>query len=151
MEHWQTMAEYARSNGISREAVRQAVSAGRLESNGKSGRACRVRGKLAESSRTVIRRGKSENNSELTDAKLEKLRADTALQKQKITENIELSRRAYIGLIVEEYIRAFSPLKIQLTELRLPAEKLTVLTNLIDSCLADFTSGVEKRLNEESA
>lgn len=150
MEHWQTMAEFARSNGISREAVRQAVSAGRLESNGKSGRACRVRGKLAESSRSVIRRGK-ENNSELTDAKLEKLRADTALQKQKITENIELSRRAYIGLIVEEYIRAFSPLKIQLTELHLPAEKLAVLTNLIDSCLADFTSGVEKRLNEESA
>lgn len=149
MEHWLTMAEYARRNGISREAVRQAAAAGRIETNGKSGRDCRVRGKLAETVRTVVKSGGEK--SELADAKLEKLRADIKLQEQKITENIELSRRSYVNILVEEYIRAFAPLKVQLTELHLPADKLAVLTALIDSCLAEFCSGVEKKLNEESA
>ena len=45
---WLTMAEYARRNGITREAVRQAVKNGRIEHNGKTGRECRVRGPLAE-------------------------------------------------------------------------------------------------------
>ena len=53
-KQWLTQAEFARAHGISREAVRQAVLNGRLESNGKSGRDCRVRGELAESARCTV-------------------------------------------------------------------------------------------------
>ena len=147
MEHWLTMAEYARRTGISREAVRQAVAAGRIETNGKSGRDCRVRGKLAEPAKTVVK----DKNTDLADAKLEKLRADIELQKQKIVENIELSRRSYVNILVEEYLRSFAPLKICLTELKLNEDEIRKFSELIESCLQDFCRGVEKRLNEESA
>lgn len=150
-KQWLTQAEFARAHGISREAVRQAVLNGRLESNGKSGRDCRVRGELAESARITIPDASSTGSStagDLAEAKLQKLLADIELQRQKISENIDLQRRSYIGMIIEEYTKAFSPLKVKLSELRLDQAQLEVLRNTIDDCTRQFISEVEKLLNE---
>ena len=43
---WLTQSDAARRLGVSREAIRQAIAARRIEWNGKSGRDCRVRGDL---------------------------------------------------------------------------------------------------------
>lgn len=150
-KQWLTQAEFARAHGISREAVRQAVLNGRLESNGKSGRDCRVRGELAESARITIPDASSTGSStagDLAEAKLQKLLADIELQRQKISDNIELQRRQYIGMIISEYTKAFSPLKVKLSELRLDQAQLEVLRNTIDDCTRQFISEVEKLLNE---
>lgn len=77
-KEWITQAEYARVHGISREAVRQAVLNGRLESNGKRGRDCRVRGSLAESARNTVP-AVSTTVGDLASAKLQKLLADIEL------------------------------------------------------------------------
>ncbi|MBQ9502600.1 MAG: hypothetical protein IJU70_10630, partial [Lentisphaeria bacterium] len=85
------MAEYARRQGITREAVRQAVTAGRLETNGKVGRACRVRGVLDHARNHVAGR----DSGYLAEARLEKLRADIEVQRQKLEIN-ERERRKEI-------------------------------------------------------
>lgn len=43
---WLTQSDAARRLGVSREAIRQAIAARRIEWNGKTGRDCRVRGNL---------------------------------------------------------------------------------------------------------
>ena len=149
-KEWVTQSEFARAHGISREAVRQAVLNGRLESNGKRGRDCRVRGELAESARITVPNASSSTAGDLAEAKLQKLLADIELQRQKISENIDLQRRSYIGMIIEEYTKAFAPLKVKLSELRLDPVQLEVLRNTIEACTRQFTSEVEKRLNETS-
>jgi hypothetical protein len=149
-KEWFTQSEFARAHGISREAVRQAVLNGRLESNGKRGRDCRVRGELAESARITVPNASSSTAGDLAEAKLQKLLADIELQRQKISENIDLQRRSYIGMIIEEYTKAFAPLKVKLSELRLDPVQLEVLRNTIEACTRQFTSEVEKRLNETS-
>ena len=147
---WLTMTEYARRNGITREAVRQAVKNGRIEHNGETGRACRVRGPLAEPVRAVVpKTGGGDSNSILAEAKLEKIRADVELQKQRIQSNIDEARRGYIEMILEEYIRAFSPFKARLTELRLTADQLAALQSIVNECLQSFADGVEKRIDEQ--
>lgn len=146
-EKWQTMAEYARTEGISREAVRQAVLAGRLQSNGKTGRQCRVKGPLAQTVR-IKTDSAEENPGKLADAKLAKLLTDVELQKQKLFINIQNSRRFFIQMIVEEYITAFAPLKVKLIELELSAKQLSVLGKIIENCTNDFSTRVEKKLIE---
>lgn len=149
---WLTMAEYARRNGISREAVRQAVKAERIEHNGKTGRECRVRGELMESTRIAVPAVKPSDQSadlpaaSLAEVKLEKLRADIELQRQRINENRDAMRREFAEAVIEEYLRAFAPLKTQLTEMRLDAVKLAVLRKLIDSCTASFETALRKRM-----
>ncbi len=141
---WLTLAEYARRHGVTSEAVRQAANAGRLETNGKTGRDRRVRGLMAGSAPAA----EDGSSAPLVEARLEKLRADVELQRQRIRENVDEARRAYIELVLEEYVRAFSPFKARLAELRLSASQLTKLRKLVDDCLRVFTDGVEKRLNE---
>lgn len=43
---WLTQSDAARRLGVSREAIRQAIAAGRIDWNGRTGRDCRVRGEL---------------------------------------------------------------------------------------------------------
>ena len=148
-KEWITQAEYARVHGISREAVRQAVLNGRLESNGKRGRDCRVRGSLAESARNTVP-AVSTTVGDLASAKLQKLLADIELQRQKISDNVELQRRQYINLIIESYLKAFAPLKVKLSELRLSPLQLEVLHQLVDDCTRQFTTEVENRLHDPS-
>jgi len=144
---WQTMAEYARQKGISREAVRQAVNSGRIEHNGKTGRECRVRGEMAESARVTVTPSK-EKNSELAKAKLEKLRTDIEIQKLRIRENRETVFREFADFVAEEYLRSFAPVKVKLTALRLDAAKLAALRKLIEECTADFIAALRKKVSD---
>ena len=148
-QKWLTMADYAKLHQISREAVRQAVKAGRIEHNGKTGRDCRVRGDLAESSRITVPASSSDTpNQPLADAKLEKLRADIELQRQRLKENRDAIRRETAEIFIEEYVRAFAPVKAGLTALRLDAASLAALRKLIDTCTAEFTASFRKRVIE---
>lgn len=147
---WLTMAEYAQQRGISREAVRKAVRAGRIEHNGKTGRECRVRGEMAESARlTLPPNPTGAKNTELADVKLEKLRADIELQRMRINQNRSAQRREFAEIFIEEYVRAFAPLKAELTALRLTAAKLAALRKLVDTCTAAFESALRKRMIED--
>ena len=145
-EQWLTMAQYAKSHGISREAVRKAVKVGRIESNGKTGKDCRVKGPMAESVRIIV---KDSPVGDLAEAKLEKLRADVALQQQKIRSNRIAFRREFSEAVIEEYLRAFAPVKTFLADLRLSAEKLTSLQTMIEKCTADFEVALRKRAEED--
>ena len=147
---WLTMAEYARRNGITREAVRQAVKNGRIEHNGETGRACRVRGPLAEPVHAVApATSNTAADTRFAEAKLEKLKADVELQRQRIAANINESRRAYVEMILEEYVQAFTPFKSRLVELRLTADQLAALGSVVEECLQSFLARVQQRIDEE--
>ena len=147
---WLTMAEYARRNGITREAVRQAVKSGRIEHNGKTGRACRVRGPLAEPVHAVApATSNTAADTRFAEAKLEKLKADVELQRQRIAANINESRRAYVEMILEEYVQAFTPFKSRLVELRLTADQLAALGSVVEECLQSFLARVQQRIDEQ--
>lgn len=145
---WYSMSEFARRNGIARQSVMQAVRAGRVETNGKSGRECRVRGKLAEPERGVRLNRAGSELSDLSAAKLEKLKADTKLQTQRLKENREAEWRQFAEAVSEEYLQAFSPLTARLTEMRLPAQKLSALRKIIDDCTKSFMDALKKRWQE---
>ena len=147
---WLTMAEYARRNGITREAVRQAVKNGRIEHNGETGRACRVRGPLAEPVHAVApATSNTAADTRFAEAKLEKLKADVELQRQRIAANINESRRAYVEMILEEYVQAFTPFKSRLVELRLTADQLAALGSVVEECLQSFLARVQQRIDEQ--
>ena len=147
---WLTMAEYARRNGITREAVRQAVKNGRIEHNGETGRACRVRGPLAEPVHAVApATSNTAADTRFAEAKLEKLKADVELQRQRIAANINESRRAYMEMLLEEYVQAFTPFKSRLVELRLTADQLAALGSVVEECLQSFLARVQQRIDEE--
>lgn len=147
---WLTMAEYARRNGITREAVRQAVKNGRIENNGKTGRECRVRGPLAEPVHAVApATSNPAADTRLAEVKLAKLKADVELQRQRIAANVNESRRAYVEMILEEYVQAFTPFKSRLVELRLTADQLSALGSVVEECLQSFLARVQQRIDEE--
>ena len=76
--------------------------------------------------------------SDLSEAKLAKLQADTALQNQKLKENQEAQWRMYADATCEDYMAAFANLPARLSEMRLPAPKLATLRKIVEECTADF-------------
>ena len=145
-QKWVTMAEKAREIGIARSSLLQAVREGRIEWNGKTGRECRVRGPLSEPEKN----GKSGvyAATDLSEAKLAKLQADTALQEQRLKENQEAQWRAFADATCEDYLAAFAPLSAKLTEMRLPATKLAALRKTVEECTAEFLRRQKKRYEE---
>lgn len=151
-DKWVTMAEKARELGVSRPAILQAVREGRIESNGKTGRECRVRGALAEPVRNSMPRTADGINIEaLAGAKLENLKRDAILKDQRIKANREAQWREDADAIAEEYLRAFAPVTARLTEMRLPAAKLAVLRKIISDCTAEFFAGLKKRWSDHES
>ena len=108
-QKWLTMADYAKLHQISREAVRQAVKAGRIEHNGRTGRACRVRGEISGSSK--ISRPNDPIEEALQAARIEKISLNTELQKLKNKEMRDALFREWSGILIDEYLRAFTPVK----------------------------------------
>ena len=143
---WLTMAEYARRNGISRPAVLKAVQTGRVESNGKTGRECRVRGPLAEPVHAVMPKiAPARQMSDLSEAKLAKLQADAKLQEQRLKETQELQWRQFADAVCEDYMESFATLPALLTEMRLPAPKLAALRKRVEECTTEFLSRMRRR------
>ena len=176
-DDWITMAAYAARAGISRAGVLKAVREGRLESNGKRGRECRIRGEIMPSTYSGEPRRKrakaapakpkaepeeppelppdragEEPEAEagdlfaaMTEAKLKKLKADIALQNQKLNENRDALRRKLCEEIAEAYAASFASLKAHIIELRLPAAKLAALRKIMEECIALFEAELRKK------
>ena len=175
---WITMAAYAARAGISRVGVLKAVREGRLESNGKTGRECRVRGEIMPSTYAAEprRRKQAAKSAQkpapkaapapepemepeaeaeapegdtlfdmMTDAKLKKLKADIALQRQRLNENRDAMRRKIYEEISEAYAVSFAALKTHIVELRLPAAKLAALRKIMEESIALFEAELRKK------
>ena len=150
---WFTQTEYARQHGISREAVRQAILTGRLRSNGKKGRECRVTGEVMESvtqklTPKAVPFDPEQLNMQILEKKLEKLQADAVLQNQKILTIIEERRIEYIKTVLQVYLEAFLPLKKELSSLKLSEEQTQKLANLVERCTNNFHKKIQEILNE---
>lgn len=177
-DDWITMAAYAARAGMSRPGVLKAVREGRLESNGRTGRECRVRGEIMPSTYAAEPRRRKqaakpapapkavqapepetepEQEAEapegdtlfdmMTDAKLKKLKADIALQRQRLNENRDAMRRKIYEEISEAYAVSFAGLKTHIIELRLPPAKLAALRKIMEECIALFEEEMRKRGN----
>jgi len=146
------MAEYARREGISRAAILKAVEAGRLETNGRTGRDRRVRGALAPSlKRTRETEGRLDARSELEKARIKKLKIDAKLSAQKLAEVRAALRLDTAEMILTEFKRAFAPLKLRLIELRLDADQAANFARIVEACIADFEAGARQKLKEYDA
>lgn len=124
-------AEYARQKGISRSAVFQAIRAGTLGWNGKTGRACRV-WELAE------------EKTDLLTTRIEKMKTETALKRQQIDANRKNNFREMCGIFTEALKTAYAPLTAKLVNLRLSKEQIAELTNIAQGCEQTF----ERLMNE---
>lgn len=175
-DDWITMAAYAARAGMSRPGVLKAVREGRLESNGKTGRECRVRGEIIPSVQageprrkrrqaapvkpqaepeatpepTPDREAEEPEEGEslfdrMTEAKLDKLKADIALQNQRVQENRDALRRTLCEEIAGAYAASFAGLKAHIVELRLPAAKLAALRKIMEESIALFEAELRKK------
>lgn len=157
---WLTQSDAARRLGVSREAIRQAIAARRIEWNGKSGRDCRVRGDLLpahtlppltrapkgcitpKSTRTPKTPAQNTPADQLIDARLRKLESDIALQTMRLESHKQEIYAQAMTNFQTAYESAFSPLKKFLLSLDLPAETLRELARIADQCDADFQSKI---------
>ena len=130
-----TQTEYARVKGMTPAAVNQKIKAGTIGWNGKHGKACRV-WELEE---------EAEESKGLAIAKLEKLRVDIELQRQRIRDNREAMWREFAEAAGEDYQKAFAPLSAWLTELRLPEEKLSALRKKVEECTREYIALLDRR------
>lgn len=145
MTKWLTQSEYARRHGVSREAVHKAIRAGRLATNGKTGRECRVDGSIDIAD---TRRQEPSQEITLVDARLRKLQVDIEYQRQRIDANRRDMMREVSELMLEEFCKSFAPLKKQITSLRLSREQIAEFRRLISECLSSFDNAVKERINE---
>lgn len=140
-----TMAQYARLHGISQAAVLKAVREGRLNSNGNTGRCARVWGKILNARNPQPK--SPADREDLAEARLEKLRADIEVQRQKL-ETTERERRKEIGeIMLEEYHKAFAPMRARIVEMRLGAAKLAMLRKMAEEAAQAFDAAVRRRLD----
>lgn len=120
-----TQAEYARQKGISRSAVFQAIRAGTIGWNGKTGHACRV-WELAE------------EKTDLLTTRIEKMKTETALKRQQIDANRKNDFRTITGIFVEALKTAYAPLTAKLVNLRLNDSQIAELRKIADGCEQTF-------------
>lgn len=130
---WLTQTEYAKAKGVTVQAVTKMIRTGRVETNGKSGRECRVRAITSDSL--------------LESARIEKIHADIDLQRMKLSDRVDQIRRECYDQILEEYERAFAPLKVRLIDLHLNAAQTASLRKIFDGCVSTFLTGCRARMN----
>lgn len=145
---WLTQSEYARIKGVSSEAVRKAIQAGRIEWNGKTGKDCRVRGPMADR-RGTARKKKVLQAHAKGELDIEKARVDVELKLQKLASIRREQRRSYMQTVCEVFVQTFSPFKAHLIELRLDQTALTALSELWEKCITDFNSLMAERIAAE--
>ena len=146
---WMTQSEYSRRTGFAMATIHDAIEAGRLETNGQSGRACRVRGRLIPAQPAGSRKRKIAATQQKTDLELEKVRVDVELKMQRLEAIQREQRRTYMSCICAAFLQAFAPFKGKLVELRLSPEQLADLQNAVESALKDFETLVRQNINGE--
>lgn len=148
LNEWMTQSEYSRRTGIATTTIRDAITSGRLETNGMTGHACRVRGRMAPAKRDLARKRKIATAQQKNDLDLEKTRVDVELKLQRLDSIRRDQRRSYMSEICDAFMQAFAPLKGKLIELRMSEEQLATLQANLESCMADFDSRVQEAINK---
>lgn len=145
---WLTQSEYARIARVNPSTIARAIKAGRLETNGKTGKDCRVRGPMVDR-RGNARKQKVLQAQEKGELDIEKARVDVELKLQKLASVQRDQRRAYMQTVSDVFVQTFAPLKARLIELRLDAGQLERLRDILEACMADFDQVMTERMNEE--
>lgn len=147
---WLTQSEYAKIKGIKPASVHDAIKAGRIEWNGKTGKDCRVRGPMVDR-RGNARKQKVLQAQEKGELDIEKARVDVELKLQKLASIRREQRRSYMQTVCEVFVQTFAPFKAHLIELRLDQTALTALSELWGKCITDFNSVMAERIAEEES
>ena len=151
---WMTQAEFARKEGVSRMAVNQAIRAGRLRTNGKTGRACRInaectlastRTNIPASLKNVPNAGEEQHPSAMTgyqEARTKKLLAEIEAANYRNEQKYNEMLRQVSEKQFELYSAAFAPVKDTLINLHLNSEQYATLRSLIEKAMNDFRQAV---------
>lgn len=131
-----TMAEYAREKSVSHEAVRKAVREGRLRSNGKRGRECRV----------IVEDGPEEEDAKdqtpaykkYLAARCRKVKADARLAELQDETRIREIREEAITEFLDSLELVFADVRRKLEALPNAGEVSTILLEMMDAIKANI-------------
>jgi len=117
MERFLTMTEYARERAVSHEAVRKAVREGRLRSNGKRGRECRVIVEDDPDGEAAPKDSNSEAYKKYLAARCRKVKADAKLAELQEETRIREIRSAAITEFLDSLDAVFIDARRKLEQL----------------------------------
>ena len=130
-----TMAEYARDHHLSHEAVRKAVREGRLRSNGKRGRECRI----------IVEDGPEEESKDQTPAykkylaaRCRKVKSDARLAELQDETRIREIREEAIMEFLDSLDVLFSEVRRKLEALPNAGEVGQILIGMMDAVKANI-------------
>jgi hypothetical protein len=134
-----TMAEYAREHSISHEAVRKAVREGRLRSNGKRGRECRVIVEDGpEEEEDVGSKGQSPAYRKYLAARCRKVKADARLAELQDETRIREIREEAITEFIDSLEPIFAEIRRKLEALPNAGEIGKILVEMMDAVKANI-------------
>ena len=158
---WMTQAEFARKEGVSRMAVCKAIRAGRLKTNGKPGKACRVHSacSLADSRTQRFDEPRKPKSPELhPDPNIEgspapQMSVYQAVRTKKLLADIEAQNyrneakyNAMLKQVSEKqfefFSAAFAPVKDILINLNLDSAQYAVLRSAIEKAMNEYRQAV---------
>lgn len=131
-----TMAEYARERSVSHEAVRKAVREGRLRSNGKRGRECRI----------IVEDGPEEDGGKAQSpeykrylaARCQKVKADARLAELQEETRIREIRSEAIAEFLDSLDAVFIDVRRKLEQLPNANEVSQILVEMMDEIQANI-------------
>lgn len=151
-EEWRTVEEEAEKYGRSTRQIRRMITAGRLQTNGKRGRALRVRGRVANWRAVDGEPDEAEPLSEYDKARIEKTRALARIAELNVKIHDKQAAREYVERLMAAFVPAFSAgMKKGIAALKLPREKAVELESLLNTCMANFQAEVEKLMAGETS
>lgn len=150
---WITQAEFAKRQGVSRMAISKAIAAGRLRTNGKQGRECRIDSTCslaATRSQKPVNLHKAPESEEAVSqplslwqaAKVKKLAIDIETAKLRNEELYKQMLRQVSEKQFEIFIQHFAPVREALIQLRLPADQIDRLKQIFSEALNGYKQAV---------
>lgn len=150
-EEWRTVEEEAEKYGRSTRQIRRMIAAGRLQTNGKRGRALRVRGRVANWRAVDGEPDEAEPLSEYDKARIEKTRALARIAELNVKIHDKQAGREYTEMIVDAFMQTFpAGMRKAIAALNLPQGKAAELLKVLDSCLSNFQAEITKKLDGET-
>ena len=154
---WVTQAQFAKIQGVSRMAVCKAIAAGRLRTNGKTGRDCRIDAScslsatrsatpvnIKKSAEPVLSDEAVQAMSVWQAAKVRKLSVDIETAKFKNAELYKAMLREVSDKQLELFVTHFAPVKEALVKLRLTKKQLTDLQKIFKGALDGYKRAVRE-------
>ena len=137
MKKMMTMAQYAREKSVSHEAVRKAVREGRLRSNGKRGRECRV---IVEDGPEEEDGGKAQSPEykRYLAARCRKVKADAKLAELQEETRIREIREKAITEFIDSLEPIFAEIRRKLEALPNAGEIGKILVEMMDAVKANI-------------